>query len=230
MIKEKWILPWELQKSPRSKEELRHLRLALQRDGFYLDAENLQDAKGRNATYALNLLDALEEHRWVLALSNSVVLLESMAKLVPLTFALTTFRKVRTVTTEEVLQYYHSRRPPDYFESDPVGEYLYQVERCGLLVWDKADYPASAGRYSGASATLLGKRTGKRTLFLATATAADKDTSKDQVMANKMEKLDNNLREGLGRSALALIHQLAFHVSILVPDKEVERKHVVWKV
>lgn len=231
-MKDDWILPWEVIRFKRSAEDLRSLQWHLSRDGLRIDGLDVfRDDEGINVTSTIRLLNSFSEHPWIMAMSNSAWLLQAIAALLPITYALTTMGTVRVITTQQLIDNFEARRPGDDFENDPAGEFLHRVVHSRLLVWDNADHPISTRRFGGYIASILIKRLAVKparlTLFLASALIDERD--KEQVLNNKLEKLDQQLEEGLGRSALHLIKQRAYHVNILVPHEKVERKYEAWK-
>lgn len=73
---------------------------------------------------------------WVVALSPSSEVLQAFAKTVPIILSLTRFWRPIVASPDEVLSAVRYPRPRNDFEDDPSGEFIHQVKRCGVLVWE----------------------------------------------------------------------------------------------
>jgi len=78
---------------------------------------------------------------WVLLISQDVPLLQSLADVLPMTYAFTERTSARKVTTDSLLELFRARRPGDMFDPDSVEKYIRSVRRTGMLYWSAVDEP-----------------------------------------------------------------------------------------
>lgn len=107
------------------------------------------------------------ETPWVLVLSNSMTLLQSIATLVPMAYALTYSYSVISINNPKIVGALSSNKPLSPFQDDPAGAMIDEVKHAGLLVWSGIEQPIFKGAGCSAEVVdILSSRVQKPTIFL----------------------------------------------------------------
>lgn len=129
----------------------------------------LQTVAGRILTRMLNAKDK-GELPWLLALSNEPTILQAVANLIPVGYALSVLGSCAVTSTQQLVDLFYSRRPADSFEPDPDGESLHEVQVSGFLAWVDINSTVSGSVHqTGRFASLMEYRLKHKLLTLFTA-------------------------------------------------------------
>lgn len=155
MTKYTWEYPWT--SSFKKRKELTVVLDNLARLGYPIP-ERKKAPDGRVLKIYELLLDKLvtKEVPWVIAMSNSSALLQAIANVIPVTWALTTMASCYTVSTSGMVDLFWARRPSSDFAPDPAGEAMYEITAAGLLVWEEvSDQASGASKQTGKFSAML---------------------------------------------------------------------------
>lgn len=138
---------------------------------------------------------------WVVILSSSVPVLQSVAILIPVGYSLTTLGSSSVVSTSKLLDLFFQRRPMDQFEADPIGDMLYEVQVAGCLSWEGINESVVGGvQQSGRFSAILEYRMRHRLLTVMTAPYMDVKPDTTTRFLSQIEKV-------MGSSVAAMLAQ-----------------------
>ena len=166
----------------------------------------------------LKLMDSrLKKNRlpWVLVASESMPLLQALAKIVPMTWALTLRKSCFNVSSVQLMELFSTARPKDDFDADPAGDVLHELTYTSLLVWEllTEQVYGTKGR-AGQFADILVKRLERRKNALLVTSympGGFTDKTADQMM--------KDIGERYGQTVKGLLEQEAElrHFKVRVP-------------
>lgn len=188
----KLIMPWEIKRSEQgtvtgftgSVGDLDSVLWNLQRLSYPFREYNKKDGLPEKEMAAVmkvfELFDSCyvdgrtKKLPWVLVASESKTILQALAKVVPMAWALSTRIACFNATTEYMADLYGVKRPSDDFEPDPAGDMMWELRRSGLLVWDEIlAIPDAIWRHKGRIAGMLSHKYEKKSAMLVLAFTPD---------------------------------------------------------
>lgn len=153
---------------------------------------------------------------WIVCLSWSAVLLQTLAKLIPATVMLTLKLKCLNITTDTLVDLFKMPTPHTDFEDDPAGEALHRIKNRGLVVWENFfDLKASGNRFSTQFSSLMGYRLDnkKMTVFLSRIKASFSPAS--------LKELRGYAEKSMGSTVPAMLQEAAVWKQIQVSPSDV---------
>jgi hypothetical protein len=181
-----------------------------------------KDKKGILVKEATNILNELiENNKWVVFTCNRIRIMQALAKVVPITFALSEVRAPLNISSEKLIELFSARKPQDDWRDDPAGEALHKINKAALLVWENVDFPAQNTRYFGKFAELLSARLTKSVpmpvLFTATSpVSAD--------MTSFKKTLYSRISAAVGSNALSIIDEMSKFIDFQYGKEEPAEK------
>lgn len=211
MTKMKIVYPWSGEGFSGSKMDKQTVVENLTKLGYPYEAlcknkpaPRLVSLVNQVVTEVMSLDDANKKVPWVLALSNSTVVLQALAKVVPVVWVLTKVTSCYTINSSKMVDMFMSRKPTSMFEPDPADDVLSAVRTCHFLVWeDLIDSVPGAPKQAGRFTEVLKGRLKLPTLFTVSYTG---EFSKD-----KLGTVLTGVEHALGSTARSLVSQ---HASI----------------
>lgn len=198
------VYPWDTSKFEGTPTELEWVHGNLRRLKFPL--KRLEKYPGEKVEAVLKvIMKDILNGEWVLVASNSQVLLQSISRLVPVTFSLTTRESCIFVTTERLIT--RMRDDSDVRSEDDV---VFQARAAGVLSWLNIDaVPESGPKYHSKLSEILLKRyeLGRSSVFFTESTLT------------KVESLDvllGKMTKAIGASGASLIEEVSKIKSIKV--------------
>jgi hypothetical protein len=106
---------------------------------------------------------------WVVVTTQHLSLVHTLARMIPVTMALTRHWRPLNITTDVLVDTFRQPAPFDDFSPDPAGELLHSVKNRGILVWENfSELKLGGYKYASQFMEVLGHRMDKRkmTVFL----------------------------------------------------------------
>lgn len=141
---------------------------------------------------------------WVMVVSESMPLLQAIAKITPMTWALTLRNSCFNASSVQMMELFSAKRPRDDFSPDPPGELLHEMTYTGLLVWEllTEQVYGTKGR-SGQFVELMTRRLEQRKALLVTGYAPEGFTEKTATLMMR------GIGERYGQTVRGLLEQEA---------------------
>lgn len=219
-MKTDYYYPWSKGRPPFPKS-FGNILTNLQRLGFpvfhYQKTGNKPDKRTMKALHficdTLYEFDADEDVRagdknpWIFLLSNSPVLLQALADLVPMTYATTFGASVMKVDNPTLTSAILSYKPKSMWDDDPSGELLAEAKKTNVLYWNFINRAVNRSRFcEGEAGSILDVRSGKPTIFTATYNGKyDGEDTVDIVLAN-IEKVFGETVSGALDTSAKVVH------------------------
>lgn len=141
---------------------------------------------------------------WMVCVTSSVSLLQSLARLIPCTLMLTRLLKPVNVTTDALIDLFKRPVPADDFELDPAGEALHAIRNRGVLVWENfSEFKSGGFHFSSQFMSLLSYRMEKRkiTVFLC--------ASNQTFNAQATQELFDQIEKSVGKNIPIMLREAA---------------------
>jgi len=136
--------------------------------------------------------------------SNDVVLLQSLARIVPMVFATSTANSVINITTERLMELFTTPGPRSVFDDDLAGETLHAIKMAGLLWWDNFNgFLAGSKKFIGRFQNLMSYRLGREsaTIFACHYTGTFNDKYTDKFYDNVSDHYGSVMSDALRKYA-----------------------------
>lgn len=210
------VYPWDDSKFRGSPYQLETVYGNLRRLRFPVDKMKNTPSSEKVTKPVEMIMEDLFAKKWVLALSNSTVLMQALALLCPVVFSLTTGDSSALVSTAKLIERFKSK---DNDDLEPRDDLIVQARGAGLVCWESvSDVHESGSRYHSQMSMILMKRKSieRPTVFLATFVPSSKDFT-----ADSSEAVLVKIGSALGDTAAVLIQE-----SMVVRFFEVEQPPV----
>lgn len=196
------VAPWNDKEFLGSDDTKTLIYTKLKERGFDIEAAKTQPSKGM-MIFVKETLDYLDEHKWVVLLSNSPSALDTVSNLVPVIFALNTRKSVAAVTNNLLYSLFSGEAIEGF--KHPT-DYLKELSRSTLIVHKNAadgDFRMSA--FKGRMLEFLDYR--RRTLNRYLITGLFVGRMNDGVRVAFFD----TLKKEFGTTMLAYIEEKAFY-------------------
>lgn len=203
----KYVYPWDSSKFKGNQFTKDRLYDLMYKRGYPLKKIEVEpdDSTKKGIDMVLNAFFKEKAKPWMLVMSNSLELLQSLAIYVPSTVCLTTRMKVFNSSVEDMLRFYRARLPRDDFEVDPAGEAVHSLTHAGFLVLDGITQGGALSlSYAGSFYNTLSKRAGLRNARTMFPVLSEKTVS-----AKSVSQVFADVKNGFGVGVTAIIEQKA---------------------
>jgi hypothetical protein len=218
----KWVYPWDDSgfKGPEHRKKFIYSKL---RDLGYPVDKWEKPPKKKLLTVVDRRLDQLWEAvrlptklPWMLIVSNSAVVLQALADILPMVWALSTSFAVHNVDTATIVNLLKGPTPQDDWEDDPVGEQLHAIETAGMVVWERAEVTMSMSKFHEGEYLNLFRRSfdSKKDVLLMTAHAGV-----EKLTAKEVGKVEKKLAANVGESFIGIFKQYGIKRLLNVTEK-----------